>query len=145
MRRLPGLEGLPDDASYEELVQALQPAAWYRMEPDADLVLHDASGAGHDGQCFPRRPRLDSSWSEGRVGGALQLRGPGAGDYAIVPDYPKCQSGQLTVMAWVYAESTPAWASIAKNWGASEVGQFHLGLTGDGKHLSTYIQDAGRR
>ena len=37
----------------------------------------------------------------GRFGRAIFFRGPGVGDYVLVPNYPKATNDQLTVSAWV--------------------------------------------
>src|SRR5688572_250090 len=46
----------------------------------------------------------------------------------------------MTVSAWVWADTRPAWASIAKNWGGSTAGQFHLGLQDAAGDLSNFIR-----
>ncbi|MBI9016780.1 MAG: hypothetical protein JEZ07_05905 [Phycisphaerae bacterium] len=63
----------------------------------------------------------DTVIAEGKIGQAIDL--DGNGDYVTIPvNYP--QNARVTVTAWVYARTTPTWASIAKNW----PGQFHFGL-----------------
>ena len=46
--------------------------------------------------------------------------------------YPKSQLGEISISAWVCAKSRPQWATIVKNWGQSEWGQFHFGLNPEG-------------
>ena len=53
----------------------------------------------------------------------------------LLPSYPTTSNGQLSCSAWVFARSRPAWASIAKSWGNSRCGAFHLGLLGDSGDL----------
>ena len=79
------------------------------------------------------------------LGESLALRGPQSGDYAVVSNYKQSRSGQLTVMAWVYAESGSPWGTIAKNWGETRVGQFHFGLDETGSRLSIYVRETGGR
>ena len=58
-------------------------------------------------------------------GGVLEL--DGSGDYVLAPSYTKPTTA-VSGAAWVYADSTPSWASILKNWGDASTGQFHFGL-----------------
>lgn len=83
-------------------------------------------------------------WGVGQVGGALTLGGPATGQYVRVPDYPK-PTLALSVAAWVRADARPVWASIAKNWGGSQTGQFHFGLTSSDGDLSCYLTMADGR
>jgi large repetitive protein len=89
-------------------------------------------------------PGDNSQWVVGQIGGALNFRGPGFGDYALVPDYPKPASS-LTVSAWVWADARPTWASIVKNWSTQVGGEFHFGLNNVEGDLSNYLieQDGG--
>lgn len=139
---VPVVAGLPEDATYEDIVTALRPVAWYRMNrADGTQLADDGPFANHGEIPSPRADAPDF-WQPGVLGDSLELRGPQFGDYAIVSEYPQARNGQLTVMAWVYAESGPQWASIAKNWGDSRVGQFHFGLHADGSRLSIFVQAA---
>ena len=45
----------------------------------------------------------------------------------------------MSFSGWVWADTRPAWASIAKNWGGSQSGQFHLGLNASDGRLSNYL------
>ena len=84
-------------------------------------------------------------WVLGRFGDSLFFRGPEVGDYVIVPDYPKAEKDQLTVSAWVLAESRPFYGMIAANWGGSGhpepnvTGQFHFGLCGQDGDLAVQM------
>jgi hypothetical protein len=89
-------------------------------------------------------PGDNSQWVAGQIGGALNFRGPGFGDYALVPDYPKPASS-LTLSAWVWADARPTWASIVKNWSTQAGGELHFGLNNVEGDLSNYLieQDGG--
>ncbi|MCZ7639965.1 MAG: hypothetical protein M5U12_30300 [Verrucomicrobia bacterium] len=64
-------------------------------------------------------------------------------EWVWVPDYPK-PDRVMSLSAWVWAESLPTWASIAKNWGdPSATGQFHFGLNESAGDLSNYITQGG--
>jgi hypothetical protein len=84
----------------------------------------------------------DSQWITGKVGGALAFGGSSASQYARVADYPKPAS-TISLSVWVWAESRPTWASIVKNWGGSQGGQFHFGLDSDTGQLSDYVTMSG--
>jgi len=113
--------------NYARRIRDLNPVFFYRMQPSSDgLTLTDQSGNRIDARIEAGetdRPLF----AKGRHGSALRLRGPRAGSHAVVADYPKT-TNQLSVVAWVRADSRPRWASIAKNWGEGRIGQFHFGL-----------------
>jgi hypothetical protein len=76
------------------------------------------------------------------VGGNLLAQGHcldfnGANQSVIVPNFRDNANivGQITIEAWVYADSRPQWASIAKNWGPGffDYGLCHFGLLNDGR------------
>ena len=69
-------------------------------------------------------------------------RGVSTKSYAFVEDYPKATEDRLSVVSWVYADSRPTWASIAKNWALDETGQFHFGLKDFEGGLEVQIRDA---
>ncbi|MCX6927434.1 MAG: immunoglobulin domain-containing protein, partial [Verrucomicrobia bacterium] len=81
----------------------------------------------------------NSQWVPGMVGGALAFYG--SSEFGYVADYPKPESN-MTVAAWVWAESRPGWASILKNWGDSSGGQFHFALYDTAGDLSIFVQQA---
>ncbi len=87
----------------------------------------------------------DSQWVEGQIGGALEF--DGLDDYVIVPEYELAQTG-FSVALWGYVNGgdpndAPTWASLVKNWGGAEVGQFHFGLgPGGGDTLNIFITDS---
>ena len=130
---------LPSADDYAKLVLSMNPAVYYRMEEwpkgkDEDTyVLVDSAPGGHHGVLHQDRgfgPR-----QRGRFGNALGLHGPGVDDYAIVPDYPKAEDGQLSVSVWVrpWIVRPNAWTGIVTNWWGdpqytSNAGQFFLGI-----------------
>ena len=85
---------------------------------------------------------VESAFASGQVGLSLRLQGVSIKAYAMVSDYPKAKEGLLSVVGWVYAESRPTWASIAKNWALGETGQFHFGLRDYGGGLEVQIREA---
>lgn len=115
-------------AGYAKRIQQLNPVLYFRMAPSTSgLTLTDQSGNGLHAQIISGetdRPLF----GRGRLGSAFKLRGTRARTHAVVQNYPKTTNSQLSVVAWVRAESRPRWASIAKNWGEGELGQFHFGL-----------------
>ncbi len=106
--------------------------AWYPFDDGSGAVAADSSGNGNDGTV------VGATWTTGKFGGALDF--DGGDDYVIVSDYPKPES-TITVSAWVWAESRPAWGSIAKNW-ATQKGSFHFGLYSDDGDLQVTVGEA---
>lgn len=51
----------------------------------------------------------------------------GVDDGFIGNSFAGISGNDATVVAWVWANSLPDWATIAKNWGDSIAGQFHFG------------------
>ena len=139
----------PRPSRYAETVSQMGPAVYYRMERPANAGdynhIFDSSpshchGAVHLGDEF------GVPWLHGRVGTALAMRGAEAGDYAIVPDYPKTTNGELSVSAWVMAERRSSCvAIIAANWLCKVHGQFHLGLSEDGDLAAVATDASGNR
>ena len=122
---------------YAALVLSMKPAVYYRMEEwpkgkDKDTyVLVDSAPGGHHG-VLHHDDTFGPPYCRGRFGRALDLRGSMGGDYAIVPDYPKTETGQLSVSAWVWATTLDPYAAIVQNFWASpsgreNTGQFFLG------------------
>jgi hypothetical protein len=131
-------------ASYAECIRQLNPVLYFRMPPSSDgLTLTDQSGNGLDARIEPGTAKRQL-FANGRLGSAFQMDGPRAGTYAVVPDYPKATNNQLTVVAWIRADSRPRWASIVKNWGQGEVGQFHFGLVDNSGELEILIRGPKR-
>ncbi len=131
--------------AYAALILSLQPAAYYRMERPIhhkdQLVVLDSAAQNRHGTIH-LGTNTGMLWLNGRFGSALHLRGIMVGDYAVIAEYPQSQNSQLTVAAWVYAESRSSWATIAKNWGNGMLGQFHFGLSEDGEDLHVFLCEA---
>lgn len=126
---------------YSQLVKELNPIAYYRMSiSDDGTTLLDRSGNEHHGR-IERGNMTNPVFGPGRIGAALRLEGPEQQAFAVVDDYPKAMDHKLSMVAWVYADSRPRWASIAKNWSMKELGQFHLGLRLDSGILEVQLRD----
>lgn len=130
-------------ARYAKRIQQLDPVLYLRMAPSSDLMLADHSG--HDLHARIEPGKADRPlFGRGRVGSAFKIRGYRTRSHAVVPDYPKTTNSQLSLVAWVRAESRPRWASIAKNWGEGELGQFHFGLLDHSGELEIRIRGPKR-
>jgi hypothetical protein len=127
---------------YSTEVRLLDPALYYRMKISDDaLTLEDKSGNNAHGQLV-RGPNTKCVYGTGKIGACIRLNGPKGETYAVVPNYPKAQDNQLSVVAWVKADSRPRWATVAKNWNGNEIGQFRLGLFHDQGGLEAQIREA---
>jgi len=113
--------------------------AYYRFDETSGLTAHEATGLSADGQLF-NFPTDNSQWVSGVAAGALDFSDPTNQNYVIAPTYTQ-PTNTMAISAWVWADSRPTWASIAKNWGDAQVGQFHFGLNSDGGQLSDYLTD----
>ena len=111
---------------------------YWNFEEGSGSLLTDSSIYGNNGalQNYPD----DSQWVDGRVGKALAF--DGVSQYVLVPDYPKA-TNVMTLSAWVWADSRPEWATIAKNWTDAPHSHFHYGLTGLDGDISNYIKQQG--
>jgi hypothetical protein len=71
-------------------------------------------------------------------------------DCAVVPDYPKTDSGQLSVSAWVEARAFTPYATLAQNFSPLDVqppnrtGQFFLGFAGECDLFVIVMQEDGK-
>jgi hypothetical protein len=148
------LESRRGDA-YAKLVLSMRPAVYYRMERPIDTkdrnTIRDFGPGEHHGVLHLGDEYGGDPWRPGRFGTAVSLRGPDAGDYAIVPDYPKALDGRLTVAAWVMITNPRAWCPIiAANWGGKllpgrlSTGQFHIGLFDNGVLAAKVTQRNGQ-
>ena len=97
--------------AYANLVLSLKPAVYYRMEEwpkdekNGCYVLVDSAPGGHHGRLYTFGDRGFQSRCRGKLGkGPPYLRGPMVGDYAVVPEYPKADNGQLSVSVWVWVD-----------------------------------------
>jgi hypothetical protein len=129
--------------AYMQRVLAMQPAAYYPMEPAGDgSHLRDVSVDRCDARIYFGNA-TKSVWAPGKFGLAFAMGGPAQQTYAVASQYPQAQGDQLSVVAWVTARSRPRWGSIAKNWaGSDQWGQFHFGLYNDSGELEAHINDS---
>lgn len=100
----------------------------------------DSSGLNNPG-ILVNFPEDNTQWVTGQVGRALQFGGPDTQQYVRVANIPK-PTTTLTVALWAWAESRPTWASLVKNWGDSQAGQFHFGLFAGEGQQNIYIKQA---
>jgi hypothetical protein len=125
---------------FSKAMLSMNPMFYLNMSPSFDgLSLYDLTGHGFDAQAV-NYEQQQPNWAPGVFGMAAEFGGPGTKWGYIIPDFPKIDSGAFTVMAWIYAESRPQWASIAKNW-FKEKGQFHFGLKELTGKLEGHIYD----
>src|SRR3954447_14138458 len=89
---------------------------WTFDQTNGAVALDSTTNANHG--ALNNFPADNSQWEAGRIGGALNFRGPANADYVRVTNYPKPTTG-MTASAWVWADARPTWASILKNWGGA--------------------------
>ncbi|MFT5301517.1 MAG: ferric-dicitrate binding protein FerR (iron transport regulator) [Mariniblastus sp.] len=131
---------------YRNHVMKLEPDVYYlmRLEADGRTLRNEVDDLAHANVFTSNTEFLH--WAPGFNGGtAFRMNGMNTETYAVAADYPKSQDDQLTVVAWVYAETRPWWGSIAKNWEQSREpnrrGQFHFGLFELSGVLEAHIND----
>lgn len=131
------------ETQYARDIMKLKPALYFPMRPTRDgRTLVDISGNGCNAEIHGGR-ESGVLWSPGQIGMAIRFEGPKRRDYALIPQCDVIRSKTFTVMAWVYAESRPAWASIMKHWGQKERGFFHFGLTQKTGRLEGHVNEKG--
>lgn len=135
-----------DSDEYYHKILSHEPAVYYTMSDvgDGNTLYNETRDLYHGMVIKP--DQQSNHWGPGFNGGtSFQMDGMNCEIYAVVPDYPKAQTDELTVTAWIYAESRPCWGSIAKNWGhkneARFRGQFHFGLYAFTGQLEASIND----
>jgi hypothetical protein len=111
---------------------------YWTFDQTNGVVAIDSTTNGNHG-ALNGFPIDNSQWVSGRIGGALNFRGAVNGDYVRVPNYPKPTSA-MSVSMWAWAEARPVWATLVKNWGAGQAGQFHFGLQDAAGDLSNFIR-----
>jgi uncharacterized protein (DUF2141 family) len=114
--------------------------AHWKFDDASGGIAKEATGLAQEG-LLNNFPGDGSEWVAGIVGGALRFSEANQ-SFVLASDYPKAAS-TLSASAWVWADSLPAWASIAKNWGQSQAGQFHFGLHPAGGELSGIVAGSG--
>jgi hypothetical protein len=103
-------------------------------------ILHDSSGHGYNGTLI-NFPNGQGNWTSGKTGGALQFGGPSTHEYVSVPNFTM-PTTSMTLTAWVWANSTPRWATIAANWNGAW-GAFNYATFGSTPKMSVYVADGG--
>ncbi|TWU31795.1 LamG-like jellyroll fold domain-containing protein [Novipirellula artificiosorum] len=139
------------DKRYAQIVRSLGPAVFLRMGVANDGKTLRGLGANQSTGVIESGGMTQPPFASGRVGGSLRFGGPQRRAYAWINDYPKTTTGQLSVCAWVRAESRTRWAAIAKHWAVELVnngqentglgGQFHFGLYDDDGDLEVQVRD----
>jgi len=129
--------------TYTQRVLEMRPSVYYPMEPVGDgAFLKDITPNRSDARIHFGNAKKPV-WATGKIGLAFELGGPAQQTFASAPLYPQASEDQLSVVAWVLADSRPRWASIAKNWaGGRDLGQFHFGLYWDSGELEAHIHDS---
>ena len=102
-------------------------------------ILHDSSGHGYNGTVV-NFPAGQGNWTSGQTGGALQFGGPSTHQYVRVPNFAM-PTTSMTLTTWVWANSTPNWATIAANWNGAW-GAFNYATFGSTPNMSLYAADA---
>ncbi len=122
-------------------------AGYWKFDETSGSTAADSSGQG-DAGTIVNGTGDGGQWTAGKVGGALQFRGPaisgGAADYVVVPAWPKARNGTMTLSAWVWADVLPAdRADIACGGsGTDGIGQFLFTLSSGTSQLAGYVEDA---
>ncbi len=132
---------LPAGVVVQPAVLTNQLIGYWKFDETSGLAASDSTGLAQPGSLV-NFPNDNSEWIPGLIGRALNFGDPTNQSYVIASDYAKPTS-TMAVSAWVWADSRPNWASIAKNWGNSKGGQFHFGLNASSGELSDFITDSG--
>ncbi|MEI8197298.1 MAG: LamG-like jellyroll fold domain-containing protein, partial [Phycisphaerae bacterium] len=115
--------------------------AYWKFDETTGTTAGEATGLSQPGSLV-NFPGDNTQWVPGQIGRALSFSDPTNQNYVIAPDYAK-PTNTITLSAWVWAESRPNWASIAKNWGDTQTGQFHFGLNNTSGNLQNQMTDGG--
>lgn len=114
-------------------------AGYWTFDETNGAILHDSSGHGFNGTLI-HFPNGQGNWTSGQTGGALQFGGFSAHEYVSVPNFT-FPTNSMTLTAWVWADSTPYWATIAANWNGAW-GAFNYATFGGSPSMSLYVADA---
>ncbi len=102
-------------------------------------ILHDSSGHAFNGTLV-NYPDGQGNWTSGLFGGALQFGGYSTHEYVRVPNFAM-PTNSMTLTAWVWADATPYWATVAANWNGTW-GAFNYSTFGGTPSMSLYTADA---
>lgn len=127
---------------HSRLVQSLDPSLYFRMGvPKDGVTMRDKAGES-DGEIVDRGAKRPP-FSPGKVGSSVRFDGPSKGAYVRVSDFPKPESGQLSLSCWIKAESLPRRATIASNASLHKEGLFEAGLQRDSGKLFVGVKPEG--
>ncbi|MGA3163797.1 MAG: LamG domain-containing protein [Verrucomicrobiota bacterium] len=112
---------------------------YWTFDETSGGILHDSSGHGYNGTLV-NFPNGQGNWTSGQIGGALQFGGPSAHEYVNVPNFAM-PTTSMTLTAWVWANSTPRWATVACNWNGYW-GAFNYATFEGTPSMSLYTADA---
>lgn len=129
---------LPAVAPSSSLADGLD--GYWTFDETSGGILHDYSGHGYNGTLV-NFPNGQGNWTSGQVGGALQFGGPSTHEYVSVPNFAM-PTASMTLTAWVWANATPYWATIAANWNGAW-GAFNYATFGGTPNMSLYVADGG--
>jgi RNA polymerase sigma-70 factor, ECF subfamily len=103
---------------------------WRFDEPPGSPSAQDLSGQGND--CQLRRLDANAAWTEGRLGGAIQLSGFGWLECPRVDALARLGS-DLTISLWLRRQGPQQHVRglVTRQYGSSELDQFHLGFRND--------------
>jgi hypothetical protein len=113
---------------------------YWTFDETSGGIAHDSSGNGFNGTLVSY-PINQGTWTSGKVGGALQFGGPNTHQYVQVPNF-SMPTASMTLTAWVWANTTPSWATIAANWNGAW-GAFNYSTFGSTPNMSLYVADGG--
>ena len=127
---------------HSRFVQGLDPSLFFRMGiPKDGVTMRDKAGES-DGEIIDRGARRPP-FSPGKVGSSMRFDGPSQGAYLRVGDFPKPESGQLSLSCWIKAESLPRRGMIASNATSHRKGIFEAGLLRDSGKLFVGVKPEG--
>lgn len=139
------------NAAYYDFIDSLNPVMMFRMAPSEDGSTLDSHGSHEVNGIINAEAMTSPPFKSGKVGSSLHFDGPQAPAFASVADYKPTTNGELTVCAWVRADSRPRWAAVAKHWAIEfpgglppyqgTGGQFHFGLHEDAGDLELQVRD----
>lgn len=113
---------------------------YWAFDETSGGTLQDYSGHGYNGTLV-NYPSGQGNWTSGFLGGALQFGGYSTHEYVSVPNFAM-PSTSMTLTAWVWADATPYWATIAANWNGAW-GAFNYATFGGTPNMSLYTADGG--
>jgi Concanavalin A-like lectin/glucanases superfamily len=112
---------------------------YWTFDETSGGVVHDSSGNGFNGTVV-NYPGGQGNWTSGLFGESLLFGGPTTHEYVSVPNFAM-PTASMTLTAWVWANSTPNWATIAANWNGAW-GSFNYATFGSTPNMSLYVADA---